>query len=638
VTGSTIDGRLYVYDGAVVTIINNTFTHTLYINSGATISIAWNDLSLGLVIATGNPTATIDFENNWWGTTEPTIIETKITHHEDDPSRPWVDFEPWLQFPLLEPAIEPPDPNVLQVTGIGTLRLVDSNHPVDTLKPTIVLTHGWNPDYPGKKTNPGEIPNWVNMMKESIFAQSWGQDWNVLWWDWIEKATAYSPAGPAKQTQWQGNYLGDALMETLGDGYTQYMHFIGKSLGTSVNRWAADMVHNNGWDPNNTHVTILDAAEIGDLTLLVEPVPEQAAFVDTYISAFGDLHDDARNVILTQGAPITPTDILDYIDFHDYPTVWYDETIDNPAFSYMGLVWSFVYDGFEGAPPEGSCFAQTPSTSDPEGELNSISWADARIRLGARTVVQVGQGVSIVYGMATAPLKYIGDVTIDAVEDFVTAKLKESLGTGQLLLATSQGLDIVSTTDNQVSSSYLWIPLTIPLGVDLMSFDCRFTNASDEDYLTVSIDSRQVFIMEAKFVIDGEYYTSSYIDISGLSGEDVEIIIAFNCDDVPGGELDVTDFAFHSTAVLSDLNTDGLINFEDFSRFAGNWGNVDCNEMNDWCNKCDFNRSNLVDANDLGLIIDSWLRDSGDPNTWREMCANSVHQLMSLSDASFLMN
>jgi hypothetical protein len=210
-------------------------------------------------------------------------------------------------------------------------------------------------------------------------------------------------------------------------------------------------------------------------------------------------------------------------------------------------------------------------------------------------------------------LKTFGDVVIDPVKEKVTAKLKEVLLGG----AASHAMNnLTLDNQNQATSSYLWIPLTIPAGVDLMSFDYKFTNCSDGDYVTISIGDRQVFIMEAKFAPDGQYASSSYIDISGLSGKNVEILIAFNCDDIPGGELDVTNFAFHSTAIPVDLNKDGLVNFKDFASVSQYWEANDCNEINSWCSRCDFDRNGIVDTNDIAAISNHWLRDAGDPNTW----------------------
>ncbi len=65
----------------------STFT-VLTIDSGASISISSNDFSnlaaSNGVVATGNPDAFIDLRNNNWGTTNTSLIETKILHHPDN--------------------------------------------------------------------------------------------------------------------------------------------------------------------------------------------------------------------------------------------------------------------------------------------------------------------------------------------------------------------------------------------------------------------------------------------------------------------------------------------------------------------------------------------------------------------------
>jgi hypothetical protein len=94
------------------------------------------------------------------------------------------------------------------------------------------------------------------------------------------------------------------------------------------------------------------------------------------------------------------------------------------------------------------------------------------------------------------------------------------------------------------------------------------------------------------------------------------LLIAFNCDDISGGSLEVKNFQFHCTTVKPDLNTDGFVNFLDFSHFANKWGATDCNDLNSWCDKCDFDKSGLVDVNDISLFTNNWLRNASDPNTW----------------------
>ena len=73
---------------------------TLYIYSSA-VPINHNNFSTGSVSVYGNSTDTYDMENNWWGSIDPAVIETKIYHHPDDSNRPWVDYMPFLTEPPL---------------------------------------------------------------------------------------------------------------------------------------------------------------------------------------------------------------------------------------------------------------------------------------------------------------------------------------------------------------------------------------------------------------------------------------------------------------------------------------------------------------------------------------------------------
>jgi hypothetical protein len=57
---------------------------------------------------------------------------------------------------------------------------------------------------------------------------------------------------------------------------------------------------------------------------------------------------------------------------------------------------------------------------------------------------------------------------------------------------------------------------------------------------------------------------------------------------------------------LSDLDDDGIVNFEDFGILVGWWGNHRCREP-EWCEGSDFNRSGDVDLRDLRIFAASWL-------------------------------
>lgn len=111
-TGVTIGANIVVFESSEIKGRFNTFTSvgSLRVNSGATVDVHYNDFSGTLpdgVMAEGDPTATIDMTQNWWGTVFSSEIETKILHQPDDAARPLVLFDPYLLQPLRVPDYVP---------------------------------------------------------------------------------------------------------------------------------------------------------------------------------------------------------------------------------------------------------------------------------------------------------------------------------------------------------------------------------------------------------------------------------------------------------------------------------------------------------------------------------------------------
>jgi hypothetical protein len=103
---SNCDGEWYVY---------------LY---SSNVSMYHNDFTNFHVYAYGGSTATYDMESNWWGTINTSEIEDKITHHVDDPTRPWIDYIPFLTTAPPKPDGQPGDLDGIvydQVTGQPTI-------------------------------------------------------------------------------------------------------------------------------------------------------------------------------------------------------------------------------------------------------------------------------------------------------------------------------------------------------------------------------------------------------------------------------------------------------------------------------------------------------------------------------------
>jgi hypothetical protein len=86
------------------------------------------------------------------------------------------------------------------------------------------------------------------------------------------------------------------------------------------------------------------------------------------------------------------------------------------------------------------------------------------------------------------------------------------------------------------------------------------------------------------------------------------------------GWVDPNYYITFSHIPTRDLNSDEVVNFEDFAIFASQWSAIDCDDPN-WCEGADLDRNDEVDYNDLGFFVEYWLWSAsanepypGDPN------------------------
>jgi len=56
----------------------------------------------------------------------------------------------------------------------------------------------------------------------------------------------------------------------------------------------------------------------------------------------------------------------------------------------------------------------------------------------------------------------------------------------------------------------------------------------------------------------------------------------------------------------SDLIENGLVNIEDLVYFLSHWLDTGCSAANDFCDRCDLNRSGRVDTGDFALLGSNW--------------------------------
>lgn len=81
-----------------------------------------------------------------------------------------------------------------------------------------------------------------------------------------------------------------------------------------------------------------------------------------------------------------------------------------------------------------------------------------------------------------------------------------------------------------------------------------------------------------------------------------------------------------------DLNSDDVVNFDDFAIFASQWYVTDCNDPN-WCDGADLDLDGDADCNDLALFVEYWLWKASD-NEPCETCPEDPNVIYSIVDAN----
>jgi peptidoglycan/xylan/chitin deacetylase (PgdA/CDA1 family) len=95
------------------------------------------------------------------------------------------------------------------------------------------------------------------------------------------------------------------------------------------------------------------------------------------------------------------------------------------------------------------------------------------------------------------------------------------------------------------------------------------------------------------------YEDGQWVDITNPDQPDI-----FN--GIISGTVD--NLSLFAVVYLSaDLNRDGKVDFADFSLFANNWLEADCEESNNWCEGTDFDHIGSVDMLDLAAFARYWI-------------------------------
>ena len=482
--------------------------------------------------------------------------------------------------------LTPPAQSQLE-TFVGGAFITNSPFPLNTNRMTIVLTHGWN-------SNPDE---WATNMATLILNNITPAP-NAVAWDWRWTAKATLPGTAAAQTPNQGIALAQSLANALGLNYSQRIHFVGHSLGTLVNayaanflqgtNWASEPVSSTPWLAANVQMTLFDEAEAAtDITSFLaaietlldmngnplshkpsyyHPLPRQFIWADNFVSAFGLLHPEAANVILTNNFPSDAPSVTDLFNelsvFHGYPIQWYDETIQTNV-SPMGFLWSFEQGGqFSQAPRSNSVYVQ--AFNDSQWNLATTNWAYGTNLLNGR--FQAYRNF-LAYAITNETLNSVaangtvwGQIIVGAAPAF-NSFILFLLTTPGNAPTPPLGPHPLGGGGNTNAPAYAWLPLLVPANAVSMSFDYKIQGDWQNDSLAAALNGTNVLSIPGGQIQADVLFASGPIDVSAFAGQTNEFFIGIVGGTSTNAELTVENLAFSisSPPSLQAQESDGML-------------------------------------------------------------------------------
>lgn len=500
-----------------------------------------------------------------------------------------------------QPPVGPMGSTLRVFDGAQFAAITPANAPSPNLM-TIVLTHGWIPEYLGVELAKG-VEGWPTEMAAELRTNGMTPAVaNILAWDW--RYAAEGPYAMDENAPGQGVALGLALQAVLGTGYSKPIHFLGHSLGALVNAAAANYLHGDHpadtqqpvsatpWLASPMHMTLFDQAEaswavFGPLEWVFDgltvqlanlgvplqvpsgtsqgwkpSMPVHSTWADNYVSIFGFHQTNAVNVYL-QKTPgyANPTAA------HGYPMDWYGQSIANPTGSLLGFQRSFEYDEWAGLPPSafppstadfplGSNYHQKPSASEQlvleplgsESSAPSFGIGAAAVVQGAIGTIQaVGNvGADIADGAQQAGqwvsqgFDYVGSVAAQGAQTLV------GLWNSASLRLTFHTLPPSPLKDGSGGPPMAWVPLMIPTNAAAMAFD--FTVAGDpvDDVIVCGLGTNNLFSLQAKFVPTNGVSASRLIDVTAWAGATNELFFGLMGGTSTNATVQIENIRFYS--------------------------------------------------------------------------------------------
>jgi len=457
------------------------------------------------------------------------------------------------------PAVDPIPNDPSTRPGPASLALVSVNSLMDLTKPTIVLTHGWQPT---GSYNPAVTPltELLNATKATLLCETGTCSANILSYQWED---AYQPLlnpwGPRFATQNMGTQLATNLKTLLGPDYSQNIHLVGHSFGTLVNSYAASAL-NNTFSGNKFAVdqlTFLDPPlrDLGGALRLSagtyhDILPTGTVqYVDNYFGnlpfplAFGaPIFGAAPNVLILNGGELVP-----FTTHGGVHSKFYADRILDKNGTWTTAVLAARY----ATRPE-------PKAWSSDGLLKTVIGVTTEFALNAwRSIANTAEEVKeYAFDVAGKVYRVVVDASnavIKKSSEIATSAITVVGDTATAIIETASA--IVSSTGRKVlswlhlkESSPVMIgrELTVPVGTESLTFDFDFLNVGDGDWLTVHFGGELLWsFIGTDFLGDIMKATIALPEFAGQSGT---LFITLNSTGDRNADVLIGNIAFSSYA------------------------------------------------------------------------------------------
>ena len=409
---------------------------------------------------------------------------------------------------------------------------------VDPTKPTVILTHGLQ----GVGIESEEL--WSaftdNRQAGSLLAQALGNRVNVLQYVWEEANQVPWPGIPgddsyitARRNVYDaGERLARLIEEELGTQYNQPIHFIGHSLGTATNAYAARRLLNDlpvtraqftilDYPNHVTKILGLSDKEEGfygfdaDFFATILPINKNdlTLKIDNYYGAITSTLSSAAVGDIANG-PVYNHNALE--DTNDLDDVLFEESLpaDNDHTGvHQWYRWTIKPNNPFPDGPDDVCIGSDIDPSDyPGGFDRSLNPCNRGWYWSVNNPEVLN---NVTRWLLRFPKNNGGTVQTTT---FQTLDLEEQVVVGNCNVAgstqSSRGI-----TCYESSSPFVVFNTTIPENARYISFDYNVISAGDGDYFSVLLDDEPVWVLSGVSANEGEWVNTGAIPVHAFTGE-----------------------------------------------------------------------------------------------------------------------